>query len=672
MKGSKFETIRWIVWPGIFVVLALGGCGTSVATPPPTSMLTTASVPVITPVFNPTATPISTSLTAYPMPIPTSSIVRRDNDTGWRHYWASSSQQIFVNTLTIDGQWLWIATTKGVIRLNQHSLEYQLYPSTGASPDIALDQVYTLAVDDQGRLWAAGARGLARYTNTSGWKVIYTGDRVTNFALDHQGNLWYWNYWNDSRIRPTVYRFQGQEPPAVGDWQLERVEWQDSFRVPSNWRFFAGSSKLPNNQKDASGNIWSWEYSLAYDELVIYRNGQVTHTIIQAGSDYAAIAAEAGVWIKSEGNRLFYSNGQSLRQYRFTDGKATISPPRVSSLAFTADGNGWATTSEGLFRFSNETEKWEMTKMNITAFDEASLKLVVSDQQSDILLALPDPRIEAALKLVVSDQQSSLWAYNNMVVSDQESSLWAYNNRYGGFTYLAYFDGQLWQIWPAILDRCRWDSLKTVTEYQGDVWFTTLDKDCGLWHFDGQTFENFELPPIHSLTTDHNAKLYAITSKGAILIYNGTDWQQLPDCTECNELGLILDYAITVDATGRVWRTCRDTTRARDSNTYPYRRYSETYSIWRYSMDQGWCHILTLEPGPYYVRSLLIDAYGDLWVLLSSDEVLRCNQENCEAWTFGGDQPFEAPITAMAMDPQGRIWVGGYGLLSVYDPAVER
>jgi len=68
----------------------------------------------------------------------------------------------------------------------------------------------------------------------------------------------------------------------------------------------------------------------------------------------------------------------------------------------------------------------------------------------------------------------------------------------------------------------------------------------------------------------------------------------------------------------------------------------------------------------------LIDAYGDLWILLSSDEVLRCNQENCEAWRFGDDQPFDAPITAMAMDSQGRIWFGGYGLLSVYDPAAER
>jgi len=229
---------------------------------------------------------------------------------------------VFVNALAIDGQWLWIATTKGMIRLNQHTLEYQLYPSTGTSPDMALDRVYTLAVDDQGRLWAGGSRGLARYTNTTGWKMIYTGGSVTkytggsvtNFALDHEGNLWYWKYWSDRRFRPSVYRFQGQEPPAVGDWQPEHVEWQDSFRVPSNWRFFAESGELPDNQIDTNGNIWTWEYSLRYDELVIYRNGQVIHTFIQAGSDYAVIVAEAGVWIRLRGDRLFYSDGQSLQQ----------------------------------------------------------------------------------------------------------------------------------------------------------------------------------------------------------------------------------------------------------------------------------------------------------------------------------------------------------------------
>jgi len=605
MKGNNFASIRRMFWLGILIVLALAGCGPSADTPTPTMTPAAATVTETAPAATPTT--------------PTSSIVRRDNDTGWRHYWASSSQQVFVNALAIDGQWLWIATTKGMIRLNQHSMEYQVFSSTGTSPDIALDQVYTLTVDDQGRLWAGGKHGLVRYTDIGGWKVIYTGDRVTNFALDHKGNLFYWNYPNDGRFRPAVYRFQGQEPPDVGDWQPERVEWQDSFRVSSNWRFLAESRKLPDSQKDASGNIWSWEYS--YDWLVIYRNGQVTHEIMQAGSDYAVIVAEAGVWIKLRGNRLFYSDGQSLQQYRFADGKASISPPSVSSLAFTANGNGWATTSEGLFRFSNGTEKWERKKMNTTLE-------------------------EATFRLVASDQQNSLWAYIG--------------------NYLAYFDGQVWQIWPITINRCRWNSLETVTEYQGDVWFTTFDRDCGLWHFDGQTFENFELPPIHSLTTDHNTKLYVIDSIGAILVYDGTDWQQLPDCTECNELGLKLDYAIAIDATGRVWRTNRYTTL--DASTH---RYYETYSIWRYSMDQGWCHILTLDPGPY-VRSLLIDAYGDLWILLSSDEVLRCNQENCEAWRFGDDQPFDAPITAMAMDSQGRIWFGGYGLLSVYDPAAER
>lgn len=651
MKRNRFETTRWILWPGILVVLALAGCGSSAATPTPTmtptadavtktaplatptaSALPTANIRVVTsvpksptvsptvqhttPTLEPTPTPIPTFLAACPTPILAPSIVHRDDNTGWRHYWDSSSQSVEVYDLLVDGKWLWIATTKGVIRLNQNSLEYRLYPSTGTSPDIALNQVYTLAVDDQDRLWAGGAHGLVRYTDGAGWKVIYTGEQVTSFALDNEGNLWYWNR-QDYRHRPWVYRFQGQDPPAAGDWQPLRTKWQESYLDPNHWHLLAirrRDTPIIEHAKDTKGNTWYWEYryewtKTSYNKLVVTRNDRVVYV---TPSSEAVAVAEAGIWIGLS-NGLFYGDGQTLKRYRFAAGKAMIDDyPDVYDLAFTADGSGWATTSEGLFRFSDETGKWERITQPSRPFEEKGISLAESGQQN---------------------------------------GLWVYGPEY----YLAYFNGQSWQHFtlPDNIIQRSWMNKAAAIEYQGDFWFAG---SSGLFRFDGQTWKKIASTRIYALARDRNERLYARDDNNSILIYDGTNWQQLPDCAECSELDL--PGAMSVDATGKVWVV------------FDYS--SDQGGIWRYSSDQGWCRILTLNPYTY-VRSLLIDPYGDPWLLYGyKNTVSHCNQENCEAWTFGDDLPFDAPITAMAMDPQGRIWVGGCGLLSVYDPAVER
>jgi len=539
---------------------------------------------------------------------------------------------VSVKTLAIDGPWLWIATTKGVIRLNQHSLEYQLFPSTGTSPDIALDQVQTLAVDDQDRLWAGGTHGLVRYTDGVGWKVIYTKEPVTEFGLDSDGNLWYFQM-GARYYMVFAYRFQGEEPPSGGNWEPEQIKsddpycnfcWYWSSSDDSNldmfdWRFLVNGETEPNKKGkiDANGNKWSWQYIAGEAGQAIYHNDQAVQRA------YSVVLARIGIWT-GDSSGLFYHNGQTLKRYRFAADKAMINYPRVYDLAFTADGSGWATTSEGLFRFSEETEEWEMiTKASV-----------------------PMPFEDKHVGLVASGQQSIPWVYTPL--------------------YLLHFNGESWEQLsiPSNISGC-WGHRRAVFGYQGDFWL-----NCGPWRrFDGQTWGYIE-PPwwINQPATDHNGKLYAIADNGAILVYDGTDWQQLSDCTECRKPGSSPSNTVAVDATGRVWGAFEHVTYT-DPYRPPWLNYNS--SIWRYSTEQGWCKILRLDPVPY-VRSLLIDAYGDLWVLLSSDEVLRCNQENCEAWRFGDDQPFDAPITAMAMDSQGRIWIGGYGLLSVYDPAAER
>ena len=138
----------------------------------------------------------------------------------WRHVWRVKGEPSGVHDLTVDGEELWIATSKGLVRLNQRTLTYEYFSRTGTSPDVPLTDVATLLVDDQGRLWAGGRQGLMQYDKDSGWKVIYASRGVYDFALDAAGNLWIFYF---DRYGLIAERFEGQDPPSSGNWEPTRA-----------------------------------------------------------------------------------------------------------------------------------------------------------------------------------------------------------------------------------------------------------------------------------------------------------------------------------------------------------------------------------------------------------------------------------------------------------------
>jgi ligand-binding sensor domain-containing protein len=300
MKESQFKTICWLFCLGVGIALALVGCG-------PAFMPLTTPVSTLIPIVTPTTTPLLAPATAASPP---------RNGTTAPPTEQSSNRVVPIYTLCADGEWLWIATAQGLIQLDQNSMDYELFSRTGTSPDVALSYLYTLKVDDQGRLWAGGKPGLLRYTDAAGWKVIYTGEPVTDFGIDTEDNLWYWKV-NPRWLSQQAYRFQGQEPPVAGDWKPEPVEWMSSDH--HGWRFRAvlGESVQNESISDASGNTWTWLYMSS--SLVIYRNDRRIHRVyLFPGSRMDAIAAanQTGIWIALE-NNLLYSDVENLKSYQF-------------------------------------------------------------------------------------------------------------------------------------------------------------------------------------------------------------------------------------------------------------------------------------------------------------------------------------------------------------------
>lgn len=269
--------------------------------------------------------------------------------TAWRPQRSTDDK---VHDLAVDGEWLWVAASQGLVRLNQRTLTYEMFPH--------LNSVYTLLVDDQGRLWVGGRHGLVRYDDDGSWTVIYAGKMTTTFGLDADGNLWRFTLY--SRVPPAAYRFQGQEPPASGDWEPKdinvewtSVEWQSFWSNCANWRFKVSDTvkysspagcaaahscarlpplELPVERgiraspphsrliaEDADGEYWFVSLSSYYHpyQFLIHYDGESVQAIPWLyGSVYATVAAgmKRGVWIGSE-EGLFYSDGQTIEQYLF-------------------------------------------------------------------------------------------------------------------------------------------------------------------------------------------------------------------------------------------------------------------------------------------------------------------------------------------------------------------
>ncbi len=517
-----------------------------------------------------------------------------------------------------DEEWLWIATDQGLIRLNQHSLDYELFTHTGTSPDVSLVHVYTMVVDDQGRLWAGGRHGLVRYSRAGEWELIYTDKEIYQFGLDTSGNLWYFVY--GGRMPSVAFRFQGQEPPANQDWIPEQVPWpRDSLQEKSGWRFltvYRGDREIT----DGEDNTWSYTYSDAYsvEEIVIHRNNSVVQRLpLSVGLVNGIVAGNPiGIWLGMK-NGLFYSDGERAILYQLTTDQTMVGYALVRSFAFTGDGSSWASTSAGLLHLNEDkSNTWE----NVT---EESQQIPIQKSY-----------------LITPDQQNGLWV--------------------SGDGYLAHFNGQRWQRRPIPADTLQNSTqLRAIVTFQNALW--VIDDKYNLWRFDGEAWAELNISPgISDLVKEGDERLYAIEKRGPILVYDGQAWERLPDCGLC---GAYASPHLSAYAVNGIWIVF-------DSG------------IWRYSKDAGWCKMVIppKQYGPipasdfYPVTAILIDTRGDLWLANDFEEVLHCghDQKNCELWDFAGDTGLKPVITTIAEDLHGRIWVGGWGLLSVYDPAAKR
>jgi ligand-binding sensor domain-containing protein len=277
----------------------------------------------------------------------------------WTVYDTSNSSlpDIFVRCLVIDesgNKWIGTGDTYERWFFGRELVKYDganwtVYDTSNSSlPD---NDVYCLAVDNNGDIWIGTDGGLAKYNGTN-WTVYYNSNSglpynyITSLAIDRSGNKWI-GTGGKSLSFPIFSPYEKGKGLAKYDG--------------INWTVYdTSNSGLPDNGVnclaiDLTGNIWvgTWDEGLAkYDgtNWTIYNtsNSGLPNNVVKCLN----IDGSENIWIGTRGGGLAKYDGENWTVYNTSN--SGLPSNWVDYLAIDENGNKWIGTNGGGLAVFNE------------------------------------------------------------------------------------------------------------------------------------------------------------------------------------------------------------------------------------------------------------------------------------------------------------------------------
>ncbi|MFL7791685.1 MAG: two-component regulator propeller domain-containing protein [Anaerolineae bacterium] len=560
--------------------------------------------------------------------------------TSWRQVWRSSGGGGSVTAMLRDGDWLWVATPSGLVRLDLETLNctrFDSEPTDGESE--ASIHVSVLLPDPEGRVWAAGYNALLRFDGQAWQSINLDGYNPSGLAFDAEGDLWT----EDTHQRGIkLWRYAGHEPPKAGVWigeavlpfyplyQIDCSAWFASalldmhpfgFRSTGEcrllndwyerlaelnppWRI-APWGNYPLIAAESDERLWMLARYLPdenkpYDALLSFdgQRWQVLPWPYGSTNLISADDARGGVWVgTAEG--LVFSDVQSFRRYPLLPADAIPVGPQLSDLAATTDGRLWAATPEyGLLQYDEASGSWQPTEITEWV-------------------------------LISADDQGGLWVASRF-----------------GDGFVSHFDGEMWTHYPR---PAGWpcSPRQILADVGGGVW---MSSSCALRGFNGEVWDEYDTGmPGERLARGPRGEVYAVGWNGTLKRLDGTTWKTL---LSSSNYGRFREYYrpledVFVGPAGDVWMAFGD-----EASLFVYRG-SELEKV--------------PVPSEGKITALLIDSQGNLWVgheygLLRYDG---------QSWESIVSETGLVTVNNLVEDSEGRIWVPRSDGLYVYDSVEE-
>jgi streptogramin lyase len=568
--------------------------------------------------------------------IPLCDLPSPDDESPWHHFWRARSETGGVRDLMRDGDWLWVVTPVDIVRLDLRTLDCTRFDHTVGDSEMSLSGIRSLLPDPDGRLWAVGSTGLARFDGQR-WQTIVDQFYAGTIAFDADGNLWAETS-GGARSGLVWVRYPGHEPPKNGSWERERVRstpeitcdrwtvWSGQFRSSEECRlleFWRGRLALESPPEGIAS--WTGYEPIAAEsderlwvlargqsdnprspDILLNFDGQRWQAVsfpygvsrwFRSDAYLVADDARGGVWVGTD-EGLTFSDGRSVQKYLIMPGDATPTGLPVRDLAVDSRGRLWAVTDRELLLYDETLDAWQTIRAT-----EREL-------------------------LISADEQGGLW-----VVSRDLSGRISY---YDGETWTHYLPPDRWPCYPESI----------LADVGGGLWLSS--RDCALRGFNGEVWDEYDNGSRGDLLVrgpDGAVYIVGRSDFGAIRRYDGDTWETLLP-NDPSRRRWIVDLA--VGPRGEIWAAL----------DIPPKLIVCHDGEWE----------VALEAVDETITALLVDSQGDLWAGYSEGLL----HYDGETWEYiEGGFPFDAHtrVNALVQDRQGRIWVGGENGLSVYDPA---
>ncbi|MDP4236135.1 MAG: two-component regulator propeller domain-containing protein [Bacteroidota bacterium] len=554
--------------------------------------------------------------------------------TEWRDFTQIASS----TCLALDGKYVWVGTSAGLIRFDTTTNTHETFLKTNSG--VGVNSIASMVRDRSGAMWfGTWGGGLAKYSNGN-WTAYTTMNQalpsnyILSLCLDSTGKIWIGT------------------SGGVGIFDGSTFTVMPIPNLPSAYK------NIYCLATDPSGNVWiGVAAGNNYGALVKYDGTNWTSytpqnsTIVDAYVNSLACAADGSIWIGFADNIIQNFDGTSFTGYSVQPGIAG-GYGSINTVAIGSDGGIWIGDYLGTGEFIDD--KWNVFGVGGTggiaigngviwiATDGGLVKMHGSTWDSYTNFSnssLTSNQMEAALTV---DQKGNTLAA--VFSNTQEAS-----------NTIASFDGKNWTTITPPLDPTNMSRpISLAADSLGNLWIGMMD--IGLVRFDGANWDVFDdtnsaliTNRVKCITYDKRSKkIWAGTylsqnGKGSgCAAFDGKAWKGysgpdmgFPGYAEINQ--------IAIDTAGNVW-------------------VGAAYQGVSRFDGNAWQLFTTKNSGmpDDFVTSVAADTDGSVWIGTTGGVAHYSNG----SWTvFNTSNSLLQwdDVTALSIDSRDRIWIGTFG-----------
>lgn len=256
----------------------------------------------------------------------------------------------WVNCSVIEGNFIWLGTSGGLVKMNRFSEAKTFYNI--ANSGLPSNYITCIAIDNQGVKWIGTLRDLVRFDGNT-WTVFHINperillNNIQSIAIDSQGVKWIsvgngllsFNGTSFTEHSSTVVDIEHSDIRSIA------IDYQDAIWMGGHMVGFEPLDDLGLVKYD--GNNWSW-YNHANNQL--QSDGISMIKFDNAGGLWVCHPVQIDASGSLIGGGLSNFNGTAWEI--FTSINSDFPDDGASAIAFDQQNNKWITSSVGISRFN--------------------------------------------------------------------------------------------------------------------------------------------------------------------------------------------------------------------------------------------------------------------------------------------------------------------------------